>query len=462
MQKFSIGKMINNYLKFWFISKKYMLKSAQYILSSYSFIYTSPLEKLLQVGYQTKNGNLIPSFDEKLLVDLCSEAQETLMNESNILDINDDVIIVGDIHGNFHDLLRILKFVQLNDQKVLFLGNYVNHGNFSLECMTLLFALKVMYPNKFYLIRGSHEFDSMCSQYGFKDEICNSHSSKKTIRTNNNENDPSQINQYDEYYSNCKNLNFYKYTSKLYHAFIKTFSYLPIGAIVNKTTFCVHGGLSPLFTKIDSLNTMIDRPIYNFEDNQLLSDLLWSEPFHNVHYLFDKKASGRGNFFNRECVSNFLNENSLNRIIRSNQYSQNGLIKSFDDQCITVFSSSAFDKKYQDNCSSVLQLFQNDDTIQITTFPPIKRLEKSEAVYYKVEPLNTNLKKIPFCFSFVQPNLHYTTIKKINPMKSENRLKSSLNTKFVTNPRRSSQIVKKTIIRDSISIGVLNSNLNES
>ena len=114
-----------------------MTQAAEYILSSYSFIATYSLEQILDVGYQSKEGNPIPSFDEKLLIELCADARKTLENESNILDIEGDVIIVGDIHGSFHDLLRILKYTQKIDSKVLFLGDYVDRGNFSLECMRL-------------------------------------------------------------------------------------------------------------------------------------------------------------------------------------------------------------------------------------------------------------------------------------------------------------------------------------
>ena len=47
-----------------------MTQAAEYILSSYSFIATYSLEQILDVGYQSKEGNPIPSFDEKLLIEL--------------------------------------------------------------------------------------------------------------------------------------------------------------------------------------------------------------------------------------------------------------------------------------------------------------------------------------------------------------------------------------------------------
>ena len=91
-----------------------MKKAAQYILSAYSFLFTQPLDKILNIGYLSLNGNPIPSFDENLLLELCTEAKEVLEKEKNILKLQGDFIIVGDIHGSLHDLLRILKFIHEN------------------------------------------------------------------------------------------------------------------------------------------------------------------------------------------------------------------------------------------------------------------------------------------------------------------------------------------------------------
>ena len=43
------------------------------------------------------------------------------------------------------------------DTNYLFMGNYVNRGNNSIETITLLVALKVRYRDRITLLRGSHE-----------------------------------------------------------------------------------------------------------------------------------------------------------------------------------------------------------------------------------------------------------------------------------------------------------------
>jgi hypothetical protein len=49
------------------------------------------------------------------------------------------------------------------------IGDFVDRGYHSVETITLLFCLKVKYPDRMYLLRGNHESHNVTIMYGFLD-----------------------------------------------------------------------------------------------------------------------------------------------------------------------------------------------------------------------------------------------------------------------------------------------------
>jgi len=79
-------------------------------------------------------------------------------------------VIVGDIHGNLKALLHIFDTHGYPpDTRYLFLGDYVDRGPHGVECMCLLLAYKVLFPDAVHLLRGNHE-TGISEMYGFYDE----------------------------------------------------------------------------------------------------------------------------------------------------------------------------------------------------------------------------------------------------------------------------------------------------
>ncbi len=93
----------------------------------------------------------------------------SLEYEPNVLKIASPVTIVGDIHGQFFDLLNIFELNGFpNETKFLFLGDYVDRGLFCIEVITLLMVLKIKYEKNVFLLRGNHEGRVMTMNFNFK------------------------------------------------------------------------------------------------------------------------------------------------------------------------------------------------------------------------------------------------------------------------------------------------------
>ena len=107
-----------------------------------------------------KKGEVV---SEQELRQLCQYVGELLMEESNVQPIVSPVTIVGDIHGQFFDLLNLFERVGgwPPDTSYIFLGDFVDRGHNSVETLSLLLCLKLKYPAHITLLRGNHEVSSI-------------------------------------------------------------------------------------------------------------------------------------------------------------------------------------------------------------------------------------------------------------------------------------------------------------
>ena len=138
------------------------------------------LKTLLQPkeGQDIKPGDQFPLKKEHI-VELANECANVFAQQPIVFkEIRPPTKIFGDIHGQYVDLMRFFDIWKPPTEDIhaydyVFLGNYIDKGQYSLEVICLLFALKLKYPNQIILLRGNHEDRNVNKFLGFGQECAN-------------------------------------------------------------------------------------------------------------------------------------------------------------------------------------------------------------------------------------------------------------------------------------------------
>ena len=108
------------------------------------------------------------------MIEIIRRAKAIFTAEPNLVRTDGVVTICGDIHGQFYDLISMLRKLKdkghnKDNTKMLFLGDYVDRGNYGPEVSALLFCMKIKNPTKITMLRGNHESRDMAEAFDFRD-----------------------------------------------------------------------------------------------------------------------------------------------------------------------------------------------------------------------------------------------------------------------------------------------------
>lgn len=252
------------------------------------------------------------------IAELCTAAQNIFAREHSVLQIRAPVKIFGDLHGQFGDLMRLFDEYgspstagDITYIDYLFLGDYVDRGQHSLETIILLLALKVEYPQNVHLIRGNHEASDINALFGFRIECI------------------ERMGESDGIWA--------------WHRINQLFNWLPLAAIIEKKIICMHGGIGRSINHVEQIENL-QRPITMEAGSVVLMDLLWSDPTENdsVEGL-RPNARGPGLVtFGPDRVMEFCKNNDLQLIIRAHECVMDGFERFAQGHLITLFSATNY------------------------------------------------------------------------------------------------------------------------
>jgi diadenosine tetraphosphatase ApaH/serine/threonine PP2A family protein phosphatase/Ca2+-binding EF-hand superfamily protein len=310
--------------------------------------------------------------DSDSFILLCETATSVMEQESTVVDLRGLLLVpegeettiehacsvVGDLHGSLNCLHKVLDLVQIDrleqeGRVVVFDGDYVDRGEHSLEVLSTLLLLKLVYPTRVILLRGNHEDIMTASIYGFRDELEEKYADAVAA---------------DDTFSHC-----------LWETVGKVFAALPIAART-ETAVVLHGGIPTADFSLDLLNaidpytrsqlTTVVQP--DDPDEELIQGVMWSDPSPDF-FGIEASPRGAGFEFGPDIADDFLRRHDLRYVIRAHEPVEEGteLVDAYSEEqgyegrgseergVVTVFSAAAYPNGEGTNLGAILNLWVN-------------------------------------------------------------------------------------------------------
>jgi protein phosphatase len=234
------------------------------------------------------------------------------------LQVPEKLVIVGDIHGDlksFYKVLYDIGFEELLDNpnnKMIFLGDYVDRGSSSIKVLYTVCYLKQKYPDSIILMRGNHEapVEFPFSSHDLPYEI---------------------IEYYGEYWGKLI------YSKKI----LRFFRLLTLATLIKNQLLLVHGGLptSKDITSTAEFQRLIASAQENHVRDRILEEILWNDPLRerSIRQDWNYSKRGIGRLFGANVSRKWLNISKAKVVIRGHEPCQ-GFKIDHNGMVMTLFS----------------------------------------------------------------------------------------------------------------------------
>ena len=216
------------------------------------------------------------------------------------------LILVGDLHGDLETLTTILQrsgFVDDLSSIIIFLGDYGDRGEQSVEVYYVTLYLKSRFLDRVILMRGNHEgpSDLLFSPHDLPDQI---------------------------------NAKFGSAGSVVYQELRRLFDLMYHGVLLENSYLILHGGVPVTFSSTsDIANASKTHPKIRY-----LEEILWNDP-REINGS-EPSARGYGRHFGKDVTEKALKITNTKALIRAHEPC-NGFRLNHDGLVLTLFSCKA-------------------------------------------------------------------------------------------------------------------------
>lgn len=240
-----------------------------------------------------KDPDRIATLTREDAASLLREMEGVLAEEPNLLQLPSSgyAIFIGDTHGDFDATKKVISRYLGSNNKVIFLGDYVDRGPQSMENINYLALLKSTYPEDIFLLMGNHEAYDIIPHY------------------------PANF--------------WWGLDTESYTRYAALFSKLPLVVTAQNGVLALHGAL-PDVEKLSDINRI------NLGSEEWVT-IIWGD-FQESGGGFLGGYVGRPQF-GRDYFNEIMHRFDKNLLIRSHQPFTPIL---YDNRCLTLFTSSAY------------------------------------------------------------------------------------------------------------------------
>ncbi|HEY8109574.1 MAG TPA: metallophosphoesterase family protein [Candidatus Nitrosotenuis sp.] len=230
-----------------------------------------------------------------------------------------NLVVVGDIHGDMESLCAIMqninhqKFLSDPNNKIIFLGDYIDRGSNSIGVLRTVFYLKREYPNSVILLCGNHE---AIDKY-----YCATHTLPNELSSR-----------------------FEEMSGMIYDKLFSLFRLLPKVVIIKDHLLLIHGGVPTCIGEGAFYDAISDEDDL---DEKVAEELLWNDPRSDIPNNLDyvKSRRGFGMHFGKNISKKYLASTQTKVLVRSHEPCH-GFKIDHDDMVLTLFSTKEAYQKF--------------------------------------------------------------------------------------------------------------------